>query len=189
MGRKTQTQIESTRTKILDCALQTLALHPGASMADIAKAAGVGRATLNRYVSSRKELIVELCMLAIDETQEACAHIDYNQPSALRALEQTLQAITPLGNRFAFLIAQPEGYQVPEVDEGLAKQQRMLLDLCKACQKEGSLRKDMPATWINAVLDTLVYAAWTQVSKGQLSAKQASALMAKTLKQGCASQD
>lgn len=188
MGRKTQTQIESTRANILDFALQTLALHPSASMADIAKAAGVGRATLNRYVSSRKELVVELCMLAIDQTNKACEHIDYTQPSALRALEQTLEAITPLGNRFAFLIAQPEGYQVPEVEEGLAKQQKMMLDLCKACQKEGSLRKDMPATWINAVLDTLVYTAWTQVSSGQLTAKRASDLMIETLKQGCGSQ-
>lgn len=185
MGRKTQTQLEATRQAILESAMQTLALHPKASMAQIAGNAGVGRATLNRHVSSRSELIIELSLLAIRQTAQACESIDYSKQPSIDALAQTFHAIAPLGSRFAFLVAQPESYDVPEVDQGLQEQKEFMLDLVRTCQAQGSLRKDLSATWINAVIDALIYATWNEVSGGTLSKDEAGSRMLDMLLHGC----
>lgn len=186
MGRKTKAQMESTRAAILASALETLAADPNASMATIASNAGIGRATLHRHMASRKELIVILALDAIAQTDRACDAIDYLQQPAIDALAQTLHAIAPLGSRYAFLVTQPEAYAVPEVERELQRQHGAMLSLIKACQQQKSLRSDIPATWINAALDALIYATWTEIAAGRLDQAKAGSQVFDTLTRGCA---
>jgi TetR/AcrR family transcriptional regulator, mexCD-oprJ operon repressor len=63
----------SSRAVLLDGAASLLAANPGASMQDLARALGVGRATLHRHFSTRDELIGEI---AREATVEAVARVD-----------------------------------------------------------------------------------------------------------------
>ncbi|MYB34208.1 MAG: helix-turn-helix transcriptional regulator, partial [Gammaproteobacteria bacterium] len=60
-----------SRAAIIDAAVGVLARNPDASLATIAEAAGVGRATLYRHFPGRNDLIDAISRQAIEETDAA----------------------------------------------------------------------------------------------------------------------
>src|SRR5690349_7306737 len=60
-----------TGERILVAAQRHLNQHPTASLADLAAAADVGRATLHRYFAGRDDLLVELGGRSIDRWEQS----------------------------------------------------------------------------------------------------------------------
>src|ERR1700683_663638 len=79
---------------ILDAAASVIAEHgEAASMADVAEAAGVGRATLYRYFASREDLMRALVKAAIDDASGRLVDADLENvpvPEALARLARVL---------------------------------------------------------------------------------------------------
>lgn len=174
----------ATRASILDAAAEVLGKHPRASTADIASAAGIGRATLHRYYASRAALIQALAHESIAAIDEACAAIDYMGQSPTLSLRQTLEAIAPLGSRYAFLAYQGEAFEDPELVDALARQVSEMRELVEAVKAEGGFGPDVPTAWIVAAMDALIYAAWLEVRAGSLAPRDVAELVFRTLTSG-----
>ncbi len=85
-------------------AAQALADDPAASMADIAAAAGVGRATAWRHLGSREQLLAELYVRSLGETREALARTLGPDPLVTPDLAITVvEALGSIGDRYRAL--------------------------------------------------------------------------------------
>ncbi len=159
--------------------------NPRATLANVAEEAGVSRATLHRYFTSRDELIRMLALESIDAIDRACGEIDYYGQSASESLRQTLDAIVPLGAHYSFLALQGEAVaHDPEVARNLKRQLSQTAELVEAAKAEGTFGADVPTAWIVATIDALIYASWSTVHQGTVAPRDVAKLMFRTLTSG-----
>ena len=173
----------SSANHILNAAFTVFSQNPGASLADVAKAAGVGRATLHRHFSGRDDLMVALTLTAAQELDAAVDAAVAECETYTEALELALHAILPLAARHMFLATEPATHD-PRVAEVYAAQTRDLahdIDMAKA---EGTFDPHLPTEWIVQAYENLIYAGWTMVMAGDATPKQAAAFAWRTLTQG-----
>jgi AcrR family transcriptional regulator len=86
---------------ILDAAAGVIASEgPEASMATIAAAAGVARATLYRYFPTRGTLLAELHATAIADAGERLEAARLAQTDAISAIERSVRALVEAGDAF-----------------------------------------------------------------------------------------
>lgn len=176
---------EKTRQALLDAAAEVLSTTPRATLADIATAAGVGRATLHRHFSSRDDLILTLAREALEQTDQACADIDYHGQAASISLRETIEVIVPLGARYAFLAYQPiSSRDDSAVGRHLKRQEQQMRELVEAAHVEGMFAPEVPVAWIVATIDALLYAGWSAVQAGTVAPRDVTALILRTITRG-----
>jgi len=88
-----------TPAAILEAAARLLAEDGDASMADLAGAAGVGRATLYRYYPSREALLGALTAEALDELAGRLADAGRETAGGEAARGRSVRAGLPVGAR------------------------------------------------------------------------------------------
>ena len=175
----------STRESLIQAATTTLASQPGASLEEIARQAGVGRATLHRHFGSRDGLIHELTREALSATDRAVGEIPMDF-SALETLRAVIEALVPLGDRYHFLTLEPATTD-PEIAGEIERQQQQMVELVAAVKGEGAIAPDVPDAWVVAAFDALIYAAWSSVHGGWVARRDAAGLVFRTLVGGLAS--
>lgn len=179
------TKRPTTREAIVEAAFDLLSANPGASLGDIARHAGVGRATLHRQFASRDELISALAHQALDELNTAADQAAEGAETYLEAFERGLKAIIPLANRQLLL-----DHENPERDPSVAAAYRasrdQLIADIKAAQDAGEIRADQPPIWIATLFDGVTYAAWSLIREEELTQTQASQLAWESLLKGIA---
>lgn len=172
-----------TRQAIIEAGFDVLNRNTGASLAEIALSAGVGRATLHRQFSSRDDLLRTLAHIAIEEmdaaTQAACEGVQSNGDAMRRCLE----ALIPLGSRHGFIAREP----VDEDDALSAEYARLdteTVETIEGAKAEGLFPASVPTGWIARVYDHLLYAAWDSVRSDEATPSQAADLAWRTLTKG-----
>lgn len=177
-------------TKIQQTLLQNLtpvlACNPGASLSEIAKQAGVGRATLYRHFASRDALVKAVAMAAIAAFDQASAEVVAQNLNAGDALLAFLTKVIPLGDRFHFLAIEPVAYNDPEVATAYARQLQELDAFITTLKQEGFIALDIPTAWVATAIDSLIWSAWSTVQSGDIAPNDAAALAYRTLIQGLA---
>ncbi|MDP9166502.1 MAG: hypothetical protein M3O32_10655, partial [Actinomycetota bacterium] len=89
---------------LLAVAAQALADDPAASIADIAVAGGVGRATAWRHLGSRQQLLSMLYAQSLVETREALARTLGPKPHVTPdAVVDVVEALGSIGDRYRAL--------------------------------------------------------------------------------------
>lgn len=169
---------------IIDAALRVLADQPGASMAEIADASGLGRATLYRHFRTRAELVHAIQRSALDAAGEAIAACRLEEHSAPGALERAVEALVRVGDRYRVL-----GREISLDPRMLEQQQSVARPLLKAVrhgQEKGELRPDLPAPWVLASMGSLLVLALREIAAGRLTPDDAAAIVATTLLDGVA---
>ena len=168
----------SSQEAIARAAREIFALNPSAALADVAAKAGVGRATLHRHYASRSELVRTIAIEALDRTDEACAGIG-DAPNARAALTQLFDRLGPLGDRYGFL------YRVriddTEINERYAAQVESLHDLVEWLRRDGEIAEDVPAAWLVALIDQVIWTTWQLVANGEMTARAVSTLATRTV--------
>ncbi len=133
---------------ILDGAARTLAAQgAGASMTDVAAAAGVARATVYRYFPNRQALLDELALLALREIDDRLESARLDEVPVHEGVTRVVRALVDVGDLFVVLArerARPE-----EVDRMLLAPVTRLLERGR---EEGDLRDDLPAQWLTETL-------------------------------------
>lgn len=176
----------SAREALLEAAVQVLGRNPGASLSEIATRAGVGRATLHRYFSTRDKLVRELALEALRRTDEATTGIEAQATTAKEALQMVLEAVLPLGDRYHFLASESVAITDPEILKESKRQLAELAELAEALKAEGEVAPDIPTAWAVVAIDSLIYAAWSAVEDGQVARREAADLLLRTVLRGLA---
>ena len=117
-----------TSRAILDAAIVTLSQEPGASLGRVAAAAGVGRTTLHRHFPDRATLMRALARDADAQTASAIARSDPDDGPAVEALGRLVYELLLLGDRFTFLLHEPDLAGDPEVRGAEARTTRTPCD-------------------------------------------------------------
>ena len=166
---------------ILDAALEALASDPDSSMSEIARRAGVVRATIYVHFPTRTALLDAVMEYAVGLVVEAMRGAEPERGEPVEALERVLRATWRQLGQFHALLA----INIARLSaEELHRRHRPMLDqlepLIERGQKEGVFRRDVSVAWQLAVLRAIVHAASTEIRGGRLAESEAEALMLST---------
>jgi AcrR family transcriptional regulator len=171
-----------------DIAIKVLIANRGASMQDIAAAAGIGRTTLHRYFASRDELLRELTLAALNDANKATIASRLEEGTALEALERAITINIPIGHRFHFLLNEWRFDNEEEVHTKNSQQLDAYEALMRRGQQEGIFRNDLPARWMVNTLTALVFMACESIRDGYTAPRDAPRLVLTTLLAGISQQ-
>ncbi len=170
--------------RILDRAAHELAEDAASGMAEIARASGVGRATLYRHFPTRARLIDAIRDRAFAETERAIAASRLEEGTVTQAMGRLIEALLDVGDRYRVLT--DEARARPD-DPRRAREQELAVPLYALVQRghdSGELPAAVPAQWALAVLRAVLVTAIQLVAEGAITREQAPALVTETLLDG-----
>jgi len=166
-SRPRRADAERSVARILEAALHALASDPDASMAEIARRAGLVRATIYVHFPTRESLIEAVTDRAIAEVTQAIAATEPDRDDPAEALQRVLAAAWRELGRFHALVE-------INTHQSQAKLRRLhrpvlafLQPLIERGQQTGTFRTDVPATWHLSMLLAIIHTA-----SGELQAKR-----------------
>jgi TetR/AcrR family transcriptional repressor of mexCD-oprJ operon len=166
---------------ILDAAQQCLVADPGATVAQIAERAGVGRVTLYGHFATRADLLDAVFRRVSEEADSALEGID-TSGDAVQALTRLVTATWPLVHRTSAVLAAAERELPPERvrshhDAHLARMQALI----RRGRHDGVFRTDLPESWLVATAYAVMHAAAAETRAERLDADTAGQAVVKTL--------
>lgn len=165
----------------MDAAAAVFAANPGASLREVADAAGVGRATVHRHFPGREDLVREIAFRAVEEAAAAMDAARLEEGPVEGAVGRLAEALVPMGHRFHFLLAEGQLDSDPEFLAAERELVERLERLAERGRREGVFGTDVPPVWIVDAIGALVYAAWEGVSRGRVASRDAPGLVSGTL--------
>jgi AcrR family transcriptional regulator len=167
---------------LLDVVAEVLVGDLSASMAEVAKAAGIGRTTLHKHYASRDELLRAVGHRAIEKWERALDGVPDDEPDG--GLLAVASAMIPIGRQLAFLWRTPALEQFPElIKRCMAGQDRTTAILLRA-QRLGVITPGVPDWWLLDTYLSMVYSASLAVVGGRLAPLDAPGLAIRTLLRG-----
>src|SRR5215207_8660726 len=166
---------ERSIARILDAAIDALASDPEASMAEIARRAGVVRATIYVHFPTRDALIDAVTQRAIAEATEP------ERGDATDALRRVVISAWRTLERYHALVA--INTQLPQAE--LHARHRPVLailePLIKRGQRDGNFRTDVTAAWHLSIIMALIHAASAELRAGRIPEQHAEAALLGTV--------
>jgi len=145
---------------ILEAATDLLGDRPAVSMAEVARAAGVVRATLYAHFPSRRELVEAVIDRAVAESTARMDEARVDEGPAPQALERMIAAswgrLTGLG---ALKQASEEQLSAERVHRAHAPLMERVHALVERGQASGAFRSDLDPRWLVTAYFALVHAA------------------------------
>ena len=160
--------------------------NSGATLAEVADTAGVGRATLHRHFTSREHLLSELSQDALEQIERATAGIEATVTTATEAMERIFAAVIPLGPRLRFLQSEPPANATASDLVQWNRHVGVMREVVEGMKLEGTVAADMPTDWVVALVDALIWAAFTRVESGDIARNSAADLAFRTFARGVA---
>lgn len=172
-GRRRRADAERSVAAILDAAIDALASDPEASMAEIARRAGVVRATIYVHFPTREALIAAITERAMTEATQALRAAEVGEGDPADALARMLAASWRTLGRYHALV-QLNSRLGPEHMRALHQPiVRLVRPLLKRGQASGAFNPDLPIEWMLTVLLELMHAASREVTTGRLPDEKA----------------
>ncbi|CAM3583210.1 TetR/AcrR family transcriptional regulator [Occultella aeris] len=166
---------------IIGAAITCLARDPRATMADIAKEAGLGRVTLYGHFASRPALVDAVVARVLERGERVLAEIDVDgdpRATLARLIRSSWRLVDQ--SRAVVVAAQDElsAERIRQLHEGPAARVQLLIEHGR---ERGDFRTDMPVSWLVAMLHQILHGAGAEVSAGRLDPAQAPELVTKTV--------
>ena len=179
--KRRRADAERSVAAILDAALEALASDPDSSMSEIARRAGVVRATIYVHFPTRDSLLDAVMERAVADVAEATRAAEPQRGEPVEALERVLRATWRELARFQALLALNTARLSAEE---LRRRHLPVLDqlqpLIERGQKQGVFRPDLPVSWHLAVIRAIVHTASYESQGGRISEFRAEAAMLST---------
>ncbi|GAB3660860.1 TetR/AcrR family transcriptional regulator [Streptomyces sparsus] len=177
------------REQVLTAAAALLSRKATASMDEIAKAAGISRATLHRHFAGRGALVLALGAMGLRQLERGldAARIEEGEPE--QAVRRLIEQAVPDAGFLAFLYGENELDEAEPMAEGWGRIDARVSALFLRGQEQGAFRPDLPPTWLTEALYALVAAsAWT-VQDGRMAPRDASRMVTELLLGGALRKD
>jgi len=175
------------RRDILEAAASVIAGRGRAvSMAEIAAAAGIGRATLYRYYPTREALVTGLMLDALDQVAQGIAAAELDTVDVREGVARLGRAFLGTATRYAALIQ----FGIDKDDKPAGLEEKLtgpVRDLLRRGVESGELRDDVPLELHFELLTGLFERALGLVLAGRLPAERASALISSMFFDGAGS--
>ncbi|WP_433700008.1 TetR/AcrR family transcriptional regulator [Nocardiopsis sp. CA-288880] len=173
---------------ILDAAAPVLAERGDAvSMASIAEAAGVGRATLYRYFPNREALVAGMVERALDDLGARIADARVDSVPVPEGIARLVRAFLAEGRKYAAVVQlKPVREQKARMSPGGGEERVSgpLRALVARGVADGTLRSDVPEDVQFEMFTALVERALGLVLAGRLGAEEAGAVVGSAFLEG-----
>nr|WSZ95121.1 TetR/AcrR family transcriptional regulator [Streptomyces sp. NBC_00857] len=158
------------RDQVLRTAAALLTRKPTATMDEVARAAGIGRATLHRHFAGREALIKALEELGIREMETALDAARLDEGPAGDALRRLVGRIEPAAGLLAFLVTENQLFE-DDIDTGWDRIDGRVSALFRRGQEQGEFRIDLSPAWLTEALYGLIGAGAWAVQDGRVATK------------------
>ena len=167
--------------RILDAAVDAWAGDPEASMAEIARRAGVVRATIYVHFPTRESLIEAVTRRAIAEAKTAIEAAEPQRGDAAEALGRVVASAWRVLGRYHGLVAMNTRLPPAELHARHRPVLELLLPLIERGRQDGQFRSDVPATWHISMVMALIHAASAEVGARRMPDDQAESALVATV--------
>lgn len=158
------------REQVLRSAAALLTRKSTATMDEVAKAAGIGRATLHRHFAGRDALVRALENLGIQEFEAALDAAALDEGGAPEALRRLVAAVEPSAGLLSFLVTENQLFEGEEVNEGWSFDARVSA-LFRRGQERGEFRIDLTPAWLTEAFYGLVSSGAWAVQDGRVASQ------------------
>jgi AcrR family transcriptional regulator len=180
--RRRRSDADRSVQAILAAALEALAGDPDASMAEIARRAGVVRATIYVHFPTRESLLDAVMEKAVAEVAQATSAAEPQRGEPKEALERVLLATWQKLDQFHNLLAiNTARLSVKELHRRHLPVTTQLAPLVERGQKDGVFRSDLPISWQLAVIRAIVHAASAELNSGRIAQAEVEHVMLTTV--------
>jgi TetR/AcrR family transcriptional regulator, mexCD-oprJ operon repressor len=169
-ARKRRADAERSIEAIVSGALDALASDPDASMAEIARRAGVVRATIYMHFPTRDALLDAVMEYSVGQVAEATKGAEPTRGEPKEALERVILATwRQLGQSHSVLALNISRLSAKELQRRHLPVTSQFIPLLKRGQAAGAFRSDVSAEWLIAVVRAIVHTASLELQGGRLS--------------------
>ncbi|MER5582564.1 TetR/AcrR family transcriptional regulator [Streptomyces asoensis] len=149
------------RDHVLRGAAALLTRKSTATMDEVAKAAGISRATLHRHFAGRDALVRALESLGIEECETALDAARLDEGPAPDAVRRLVREIEPAAGLLAFLYTENQLFEGEEQNPGWTRIDERIAALFRRGQLDGEFRIDLTPAWLTeALFGLLASGAW-----------------------------
>ncbi|MFE5714356.1 TetR/AcrR family transcriptional regulator [Streptomyces sp. NPDC056501] len=159
------------RTQVLHSAAALLSRKATATMDEVARAAGIGRATLHRHFAGRDALVRALEQLALQELEAAFDEARLDEGTAEEAVRRLIAGMEPMAPLLSFLVTENQLFEGDQQNDGWARLDTRVSDLFRRGQEQGTFRIDLTPAWLTEALYGLIGAGAWAVQDGRVAAK------------------
>ena len=157
------------RDSVLHTAVGVLSRQPTAAMDEIARAAGISRATLHRMFPGRDALVREVGAHALRRMAAALDAADLERGDPVEAVRRLAEAVIPEASLAAFLTGESRLFDDDSINADWNAVDARVAALFLRGQKSGAFRIELPAAWLSeAFFDLLAGVGWA-VQEGRLA--------------------
>jgi TetR/AcrR family transcriptional repressor of mexCD-oprJ operon len=179
--KRRRADAERSVASILEASVEALASDPDVSMAEIARRAGVVRATIYVHFPTRETLLEAVTAQAIAEVARVLQDAEPHHGPPAEALERVVRAAWRALGRFHALVT--INSRLPQTE--LERMHRPVLDLLapliRRGQRDGTFRSDVSVAWHLSMLLAIVHAASEHIRGQSTAAESELALVATVL--------
>ncbi|MFJ2115401.1 TetR/AcrR family transcriptional regulator [Streptomyces sp. NPDC087850] len=158
------------REQVLRTAAALLTRRPTATMDEVARAAGIGRATLHRHFAGREVLVRALEQLCIQKLEAALETARLDEGEADEALRRLVASVEPAAGLLGFLFTESQLFE-GEVSAGWERMDARIAALFRRGQEEGVFRIDLSPAWLTDALYGLVSSGAWAIHDGRVAPK------------------
>lgn len=155
--------------QVLRSAAALLTRKSSATMDEVAKAAGISRATLHRHFAGRDALVRALESLGIAECEAALDAARTEEGPAADAVRRLVRAVEPSAALLAFLYSENQLFEGEEQNEGWTRIDAGLTELFRRGQEGGEFRIDLTPAWLTEALYGLLASGAWAVAEGRVA--------------------
>ena len=168
--KRRRADAERNTSAIISAALEALASDPDVSMAEIARRAGVVRATVYMHFPTRESLLDAVMEHATGLVADAIRAAEPERGEPGEALERVLLATWKQLSQFHNVLGiNISRLSAKELHRRHLPVTTQFIPLLERGQAAGVLRSDVSALWLIAVLRAIVHVASTELQAGRLT--------------------
>ncbi|MED7924932.1 TetR family transcriptional regulator [Nonomuraea sp. LP-02] len=167
---------------ILEAATRLLSADPAASVADIAKAAGVGRVTLYGHFPSREALVDAVLEHAVGLADAVLDDPALDEGPAPEAMAALLRSAWEVLDRHRRLFVAADRIMATErIREHHERPLRRVERLIERGRRDGDFRTDLPLPWLVTTFFSIIHSAAQEREAGRLPAEDVERVLITTM--------